>query len=99
MNSESKFVEPPKMEFPNHDITFLNQVTETVWQLFFKEGKLMVDVPNYSFQIAPDNLNKFRPVNSLVNLEFEFEQPLKNHYFLMHIYAKGIKRATFKAIN
>ncbi|MES1024362.1 hypothetical protein ABN584_15845 [Gloeocapsa sp. BRSZ] len=99
MNSEFEFVKSPHFVISGDAITFLNRATETAWQLYLDEGKLMIDVPNHSFQIFPNNLTRFRPVNSLIELEFEFEQSASNYPCFMHIYAKGIKRATFEAVN
>jgi len=77
---------------------FLNPVTEAVWSLSIKDKKLTIDVPNFSFQLSPLNSTKFRPVDPSINLEFEFETPSQSHSCLMHIYAKGIKRASFQAL-
>ena len=52
-----------------------------------------------SFQIFPFSLNKFIPVNTLVNLEIEFEKHGQNDPLLIHLYAKGIKRATFETLS
>lgn len=74
---------------------FLNPKTGNVWSLYMEDEQLMVEVPNYSFQISPLSATKFRPVNTLVNLEMEFENLTQHNSFCMHVYAKGIKRATF----
>jgi len=76
---------------------FRNPITGTVWELSIKDEKLMVDVPNFTFQVEPLSLTKFIPVNTLVKLEIEFEKHSQNQPLLMHLYAKGIKRATFEA--
>jgi hypothetical protein len=99
MNSEFEFVRSPHFAMSDDAITFLNRATETAWQLYWDKGKLMINVPNHSFQIFPDNLTRFRPVNSLIELEFEFKQSASNYPCFMHIYAKSIKRATFEAVN
>ncbi len=39
---------------------------------------------------------RFIPINTQVNLEFEFEKPPVRNHLLLHVYAKGIKRATFE---
>ncbi len=76
---------------------FHNPVTGTDWQLSIKEDKFMVDVPNFNFQLSPISENKFIPVSSEIALEFEFERADSSDHWIMNIYAKGIKRATFKA--
>ena len=94
---------PNLVEFPDFAVSvptgvFLNPLTGAVWKLVVNEAKLMVDVPHFSFQLTPNSPTRFRPVNCLINLEFEFENPHPHNYWQMHIYAKGIKRATFQAI-
>ena len=74
-----------------------NSKTGAVWELFVKDGELIVNVPNFSFQILPLSPNEFRPVNTAVNLDIHFELN-QNQIFLMHVLAKGIRRATFKAL-
>jgi len=76
---------------------FLNPATGAMWEVFIKEGKLLIDVPNFSFQISPLSHTRFRPVHTQIDLEFEFE-PRQNQPLLLHIYAKGINRATFAAL-
>lgn len=83
--------------------TFFNPKTGCVWELYLEDGKLLVEVPHFIFQLAPLSRIKFRPVNARINLEFEFENehyrnPLLGNPLLMHIYAKGIRRATFQAV-
>lgn len=101
MSNEDKtipsFIELPEQEIESKSGIFLNPKTGYVWELSIKDGKLMVDVPNFSFQIAPLSSTKFRPVNTQINLEFEFEKQDQNAPLLMHVYAKGIQRATFEA--
>jgi hypothetical protein len=101
MSSSPNFIELPGIEVSALTGVYLNPATGAVWELFIQDGKLLVDVPNCSFQMAPSSPTIFRPVNTLVNLEFEFEKPHPhpNHPRLMHIYAKGIRRATFEALS
>jgi len=98
MSPSPKLSEIPGLEVSTYTEIFLNRVTGTVWTLFIQSSNLIIDVPNFSFQLSPFSPTRFRPVNPAVNLEFEFEQPNQNNSSLMHIYAKGIKRATFDAL-
>ena len=75
---------------------FLNPKTGSVWELYVKNRRLQVNVPNFSFEISPASVTRFRPINTQVNLEFEFEKPPVRNHLLLHVYAKGIKRATFE---
>lgn len=97
MSSSPKFIELPEIEVSALTGIYLNPATGAVWELFIQDGKLMVDVPNFSFQISPLSKTKFRPVNTQVNLEIEFEKHYQNNSLLMHLYAKGIKRANFES--
>ena len=75
---------------------FLNPQTGVAWKLYVKNRKLLVDVPNFSFELLPVSNTRFIPINTQVNLEFEFEKPPVKNHLLLHVYAKGIKRATFE---
>ena len=74
---------------------FLNPKTGNAWLLYVQDRELIVEVPNFSFQIFPLSDTKYRPVNTLVNLEIEFEKLSHHNSLRLHVYAKGIKRATF----
>ena len=76
---------------------FLNPATGAVWDVWIKEGKLLIDVPNFSFELSPSSHTRFKPVHAQIDLEFEFDLG-QNQPLLLHIYAKGINRATFIAI-
>ena len=95
MNNSSSVIELFNQELEAKTGIFLNPKTGNAWKLYMEEGELIVEVPNYSFQISPLSATKFRPVNTLVNLELEFEKPSQQGSLCMHLYAKGIKRATF----
>ena len=99
MNSDSKSLfKPPEKQVSEATGLFLNPVTEAVWSLSIKDEKLTIDVPNFRFQLSPLSSTKFIPVDPLIKLEFEFETPSENQPCLMHIYAKGVKRASFQAL-
>ncbi|WP_250122972.1 hypothetical protein [Chroococcidiopsis sp. CCMEE 29] len=95
MNNSSSLIELIDRELEAKTGVFLNPKTGNTWELYIQEGKLMVEVPNFSFQISPSSNTRFRPLNTLINLEIEFEKLSKHKTLCMHIYAKGIKRATF----
>ena len=97
MTSSPKFIKLSNQEVKAKTGVFLNRVTGSVWQLFLEDEKLMVIVPNFRFQICPLNPNMFIPVDTDVNLEFEFESRPNDPLF-MNLYAKSIKRATFEAL-
>lgn len=90
------FIELPEPELQGKTGIFVNPETESIWELSVQHGKLVVDVPNWRFQIAPLSATKFRPVNSLVNLEIEFEEKDQSNALLMHLYAKSVQKATFE---
>jgi len=95
MNQSSSFIELVQQEVEAKTGVFLNPQTGSAWKLYVRNEELIIEVPNFSFQISPLSATKFRPVNTLVNLEFEFEQPIQARRLRLHVYAKGIKRATF----
>ena len=98
MSSSPKFIKLSEQEVKAKTGVFLNRVTGSIWQLFLEDEKIMVMVPNLRFQICPLSPNIFIPVNTSINLEFEFEKSQPNNPLFMHLYAKGIKRATFEAL-
>lgn len=95
MSDSSSLIELIDQELETKTGVFLNPKTGNAWELYIKDGELMVEVPNFSFQISPSSKTRFRPVNPLINLEIEFEKPSQHRPLHMHIYAKGIRRATF----
>ena len=95
MKNSSSLIELIDQELEVKPSVFLNPQTGNAWSLYMQDEKLMVEVPNFNFQISPLSATKLRPVNTLVNLEFEFEQPIQQRCLRLHVYAKGIKRATF----
>lgn len=74
---------------------FLNPETGNTWEVYMQDGELIIEVPNFSFQISPSSKTRFRPVDPLINLEIEFEKLSSDRALCMHIYTKGIRRATF----
>lgn len=95
MKNSSSLIELLNHELEDKTGVFLNPKTGNAWEVYIQDGELTVEVPNFSFQISPLTENKFRPVNTLVNLEIEFEKLSQHNLLHMHVYAKGIKRATF----
>lgn len=95
MNNSSSLIELLNQELEAKSGVFLNPKTGNVWEVYIQDRELMVEVPNFSFQISPLSETKFRPVNTLVNLEIEFEKLSQDRSLRMHVYAKGVKRATF----
>ncbi len=92
------FIKLSEQEIQAKTGIFSNPKTGSIWELYINDGKLLVEVPHFNFQIAPSSRTKFKPVNSLINLEFEFDNNSYRNPLLMHIYAKGIRRATFEAL-
>jgi hypothetical protein len=95
MNNLSILVETIDRELEFKTGIFLNPKTGNTWKLSVRNGELIVEVPNFSFQIYPSSPTRFRPVNTSINLEVEFEKQSQPKSLQMYIYAKGIKRATF----
>jgi hypothetical protein len=95
MNNLSSLVEIIDRELESKTGVFVNPKTGNAWELYLQDGELIIEVPNFSFQISPSSPTRFKPVHTLINLEIEFEKPTPPKSLKMHIYAKGIKRATF----
>lgn len=95
MSNSSTLIELIDQELEAKTGIFLNPKTGNAWKLYIQDGKLIIEVPNFSFQISPSSKTRFRPVNPLINLEIEFEKPNPHRALCMHIYTKDIRRATF----
>lgn len=95
MDNFSSLIELIDRELEAKTGVFLNPKTGTVWELYIQEEELILKVPNFSFQISPSSPDRFKPVDTLINLEIEFEKPNGHNSLRMHVYAKTIKRATF----
>lgn len=95
MSNSSSLIELIDQELETETGFFLNPKTGSIWELYIQDGELILKVPRFSFQISPLSKSRFRPVNTLINLEIEFERLSACNYLHIHIYAKGIKRATF----
>lgn len=95
MSYSSSVIELIDQELEAKTGIFLNPKTGNTWELYTQDGELIIEVPSYSFQISPSSKTKFKPVNTLINLEIEFEKLSQHRVLRMHVYAKGIKRATF----
>ena len=95
MSNSSNLIELIDQELVTATGFFLNPKTGSMWELCIQDGELILKLPRFSFQISPSSKSRFRPVNTLINLEFEFEKSYAFDFLNMHIYAKAIKRATF----
>ena len=95
MKNSSSLIEIIDRELEAQTGVFLNPKTGTAWELYIQGEELIIEVPNFSFQISPSSPTRFKPVNTLINLEIEFEKPSQRTSLRMHVYAKNIKRATF----
>jgi hypothetical protein len=91
----NSFIELREQDVKAKTGVFINPKTGNAWELSIQNRKLIVEVPNFSFELSPLSETKYRPVNTLINLEIEFEKPSQYRSLRMHVYAKGIKRATF----
>lgn len=98
MNNSPRLMELFAREVAANPSLFLNPVTGTTWEVGIKDGRLLVNVPNFSFQIFPSSTTRYRPVNTQVNLEIEFEGQGQKGPRFMHVYAFGIRRATFSQL-
>jgi hypothetical protein len=74
MSNSFSLVELVNQELEAKTGVFLNPKTGNVWELYIKDGELIIEVPNFSFQISLASKTRFRPVNTLIDLEIEFEK-------------------------
>lgn len=75
---------------------FLNRDTGNVWKVYVKDADLMVEVPHFNFQLTPLSATRFKPANSQVKMEVEFQTVDQGCF--MYVYVQGSERAIFEAI-
>lgn len=95
MSNSSNLIELIDQELETQTGFFINPKTGSIWELYVQDRELILKIPNFSFQISSSSKSRFRPVNTLINLEIEFNKPNWVVPLHMNIYAKGIKRAIF----
>lgn len=95
MNNLSNLVELIDRQLESKTGAFVNPKTGNTWQVYRKNEQLIIEVPNFSFQIYPFSPTRFKPVNTSMNIEIEFVKQNQPKSLQMDIYTKGIKRATF----
>lgn len=95
MDNLSNLVEIISRQLESKAGIFVNPKTGNSQQVCIINEQIIIEVPNFSFQIYPSSPTRFKPVNTLMNIEIEFEKPNQPKSLQMDIYTKGVKRATF----
>ncbi|MDV2992332.1 MAG: hypothetical protein N4J56_001986 [Chroococcidiopsis sp. SAG 2025] len=86
------------MKIEPEPTNLINRKTGAIWVLTFKQKYLKIDVPNFSFQIYSCSPTQFKPIDPEMKIDIEFDEDYQSQNLLMHLYAKGIRRATFEAL-
>jgi len=92
-----KFIELPEQELKTKTGAFRNPIIGTIYELSLKDGKIMVNLFDSSFQIAPLSKTQFRSVDGPVDIAIRFEKQEQNKS-LIHVTIEGEKPITFEAI-
>lgn len=95
---KAKFIELPEQELKDKTGVFRNPVIGTTYELSLKDGKLMVNLFDLNFQIAPLSKTQFRSVDGPVDIDIRFEKQGQNKSPLIHVTMEGKKSNTFEAI-
>lgn len=95
---KAKFIELPEQELKDKTGVFRNPVIGTIYELSLKDGKLMVNLYDSSFQIAPLSKTQFRSVDGPADIDIRFEKQDQNESMLIHVTMEGEKPVTFEAI-
>ncbi len=93
-----KFVELPEQELKDRTGTFRNPKIGTICELFAKDGKLLVNMFDMNFQIAPLSKTQFKSVDASFDTEVRFEKQDQTKPLLIHVEIEGEKPVTFEAI-
>lgn len=75
---------------------YINRATGMVWEVHVKDDDLVVEVPHFTFQLTRLFANRFKPSNSQIKIEIEFETVDQNCF--MHVHAKGSEKAIFELL-
>jgi hypothetical protein len=95
---KARFIELPEQELKDKTGTFRDPKIGAICELFFKDGKLMVNMFDMNFQIAPLSKTQFRSVDASFGTEVRFEKQDQNKPLLMHVEVEGEKPVIFEAI-
>lgn len=95
---KAKFIELPEQELKDKAGAFRNPVIGTICELSVKDGKLMVNLFDMKFQIAPLSKTQFRSVDAPVDMDVRFEKQDQNEPLLLHVDIEGERPVTFEAI-
>ncbi|MBD2307527.1 hypothetical protein H6G17_18810 [Chroococcidiopsis sp. FACHB-1243] len=86
------------MKIEPEPTNLINRKTGAIWLLTFKQKHLTISVPNFSFPIYSCSPTQFKPIDPEMKIDIEFDEDYQNQNLLMHLYTKGLKRATFEAL-
>jgi len=95
---EAQFIELPEEELKDKTGAFRDPVNGTICELSIKDGKLMANLFDMDFQIAPLSKTKFRSVDAPFDTNVIFEKQDQNKPLLVHVTVEGEKPVTFEAI-
>jgi len=97
-HEKAEFIELPEQELKDKTGAFRDPKTGTICELSVKDGKLMVNLFDMTFQIIPLNKTQFRSVDDPVDTDIRFEKQVQNKSLLIHVTMEGEKPVTFEAI-
>ncbi len=95
---KAEFIELPEQELKDKTGTFRDPKIGTICELSFKDGKLMVNLFDMTFQIVPLSKTQFRSVEDPVDADVRFEKQDQDKPLLIHVAMEGEKPVTFEAI-
>jgi len=93
-----KFIGLPKKELKDKVGTFRDPKTGAICELYLKDAKLMVNLFDTDFQIAPLSRTQFRSADAGFDTDVRFEKQDQKKPLLMHVEVEGEKPVTFEAI-
>ncbi len=96
---KAEFIELPKQELEEKTGTFRDPKIGTICELSVEDGKLMVNLFDMTFQIAPLSKTQFKSVDDPVDTDIRFEKQDENKPLLIHVTMEGEKPVTFESIH
>jgi CubicO group peptidase (beta-lactamase class C family) len=95
---KAEFIKLSEQELKEKTGTFRDPKIGTICELSVKDGKLIVNLFDMTFQIVPLTKTQFRSIDDPVDTDIRFEKQDQNKPLLVHVTVEGEKPVTFEAI-
>lgn len=91
LQNEQRFIELSSSELEAKSGFYRNLKSGAIWKLTIQAGKLMAEVSEMSFQIAPTSLSHYKSVGIPFDISIEFDKHSPQSPAIMHVQIEGGK--------